>query len=302
VFGTIGDVPVFGLPGNPVSSMVSFELFARPALRKMMGVPKADLVRPTVPAVADDGFRRRPDGKIHFDRVVATMRADGRYHVRSAGGQGSHQLFAMANADALAVIPDGDGVPPGGDVDVARLIPFCSQSGHGPELRANCGHPAARAPCRRSGHLVGRLSPGPAVDAVTVCGVTRPCPFDASVERHADLSPPLPRHGAISPRSASAVRVGGTARISLPASVSPPTCTSICGCSADAHLQRPLERSGWAWWSTARSCQPGHPGISAPAGQLGAISENAPAPSSSPSSSFGSASRRTGRTSERSTF
>jgi molybdopterin molybdotransferase len=120
-FGTIGDVPVFGLPGNPVSSMVSFELFARPALRKMMGVPKADLVRATVPAVADDGFRRRPDGKIHFDRVIATMRADGRYHVRSAGGQGSHQLFAMANADALAVIPDGDGIPPGADVDVLLL-------------------------------------------------------------------------------------------------------------------------------------------------------------------------------------
>jgi molybdopterin molybdotransferase len=120
-FGTVGAVPVFGLPGNPVSSMVSFELFARPALRKMMGVPDADLVRRAVPAIADDGFARRPDGKIHFDRVNATMGVDGRYHVRSAGGQGSHQLLAMANAGALAVVPDGDGIAPGGDVDVLLL-------------------------------------------------------------------------------------------------------------------------------------------------------------------------------------
>jgi molybdopterin molybdotransferase len=120
-FGTIGAVPVFGLPGNPVSSMVSFELFARPALRKMMGVPEADLVRRAVPAIADNGFRRRPDGKIHFDRVSATVGSDGRYHARSAGGQGSHQLFAMANASALAIIPDGDGIAPGADVDVLLL-------------------------------------------------------------------------------------------------------------------------------------------------------------------------------------
>jgi molybdenum cofactor synthesis domain-containing protein len=120
-FGTIGSVPVFGLPGNPVSSMVSFELFARPALRKMMGVPAADLVRRPVTAISDDGVRRRADGKIHFDRVIARIESDGRYHVRSAGGQGSHQLLAMANADALAVVPDGDGIPAGGDVDVLLL-------------------------------------------------------------------------------------------------------------------------------------------------------------------------------------
>jgi molybdenum cofactor synthesis domain-containing protein len=120
-FGTVGDVPVFGLPGNPVSSMVSFELFARPALRKMMGVPEADWVRAPVPAVAAQPFRRSRDGKIHFNRVVASMHDDGRYHVRSAGGQGSHQLFAMANADALAVLPDGDGVGEGSLVDVLLL-------------------------------------------------------------------------------------------------------------------------------------------------------------------------------------
>ena len=118
-FGTIGDVPVFGLPGNPVSSMVSFELFARPALRQMAG--HADLERRHVRAVAPDGLRRHPDGKIHFVRVVASQDDDGRWMVRSAGGQGSHQLSAMAAANALAVVPDGDGVPAGDDVRVLLL-------------------------------------------------------------------------------------------------------------------------------------------------------------------------------------
>ena len=122
-FGLIGDgegaVPVFGLPGNPVSSLVSFELFARPALRKMMG--HAAVHRPAVPAVSDDGLPRKPDGKVHFARVVASLEADGRYHVRSAGGQGSHQLAAMAAANALAVVPDGDGVPAGGVVNTILL-------------------------------------------------------------------------------------------------------------------------------------------------------------------------------------
>lgn len=117
-FGTVGAVPVFGLPGNPVSSMVSFELFARPALRRMAG--RADLDRPIVPAVAPDGFRRGVDGKTHFARVVATQE-NGGWVVRSAGGQGSHQLAAMAAANALAVLPDGDGIEPGGSVDTMLL-------------------------------------------------------------------------------------------------------------------------------------------------------------------------------------
>jgi molybdenum cofactor synthesis domain-containing protein len=107
-------VPVFGLPGNPVSSMVSFELLARPALRRMAGHSRLD--RPRVRAIAPDGLRRRPDGKTHFARVVVD---DG--EARTAGGQGSHQLAAMAAANGLAVLPDGDGVEPGGTVDVLLL-------------------------------------------------------------------------------------------------------------------------------------------------------------------------------------
>ena len=112
-------VPVFGLPGNPVSSMVSFELFARPALRKMMG--HTDLDRTSVVAIADDGLRRRTDGKTHYMRVAGSFRADGRYHVRSVGAQGSHQLAATSLADAIAVVPDGDGIEPGGSVTAMLL-------------------------------------------------------------------------------------------------------------------------------------------------------------------------------------
>jgi molybdopterin molybdotransferase len=118
-FGTVGSTPVFGLPGNPVSAMVSFELFARPALRQMTG--HRDLYRPELPAIADEPLRRHPDGKLHLVRVVATTDDDGRLHVRSSGGQGSHLLRAMALANALALLPDGDGVDAGATVKVVLL-------------------------------------------------------------------------------------------------------------------------------------------------------------------------------------
>lgn len=112
-------VPVFGLPGNPVSSLVSFELLARPALRQMAGMPHP--ARPWVDAVADDGLTRRPDGKVHYQRVVAAFGDDGRVHVRSVGVQGSHQLAATSLANAVAELPDGDGVAAGGTVRTMLL-------------------------------------------------------------------------------------------------------------------------------------------------------------------------------------
>ncbi|MBK9180462.1 MAG: molybdopterin molybdotransferase MoeA [Acidimicrobiales bacterium] len=115
-FGVVAGTPVFGLPGNPVSSLVSFELLARPALRQMMGHRHLD--RPRVAAVADDGLGRRPDGKTHYVRVHVAWGDDGRYHARASGAQGSHQLAAAAAANGLAVVPDGDGVPPGGLVGI----------------------------------------------------------------------------------------------------------------------------------------------------------------------------------------
>jgi molybdenum cofactor synthesis domain-containing protein len=120
-FGVIVDTPVFGLPGNPVSSMVSYELLARPGLRRIAGYPEDQLVRPTVLAVADDDLRRPPDSRVTFSRVTASVGADGRTHVRSAGGQASNLLWPMAMADALAVLPPGTGVAAGDDVDVLLL-------------------------------------------------------------------------------------------------------------------------------------------------------------------------------------
>lgn len=120
-FGTAGATPVFGLPGNPVSSMVSFELFARPALRLMSG--HRQLERPRAQAVADEALVRRPDGKLHLLRVVAERGDDGLVHVRPSGGQGSHMLRAMALADGLAILTDGEGVAAGGRVEVMLLRP-----------------------------------------------------------------------------------------------------------------------------------------------------------------------------------
>jgi molybdopterin molybdotransferase len=118
-FGKLDGVPVFGLPGNPVSSMVSFELMARPALRRMMG--HTQLSRSSVVAIADHELRRHPDGKVHFMRVNGQFADDGRFHITPVNAQGSHQLAATASADAMAVVPDGNGVEVGGEVAVLLL-------------------------------------------------------------------------------------------------------------------------------------------------------------------------------------
>jgi molybdopterin molybdotransferase len=114
-------VPVLCMPGNPVSAMVSFELLARPALRFMMGHRVLD--RPALPARAEEPLTRRRDGKLHFLRVVARVDGDGTLWVRPSGGQGSHQLRAMAEANALAILPDGEGVDAGQPVRVLLIDP-----------------------------------------------------------------------------------------------------------------------------------------------------------------------------------
>ena len=117
-FGTIGDTPIFGLPGNPVSSMVSYELFARSGLRSMMGFSQP--VRPTIQGIAATPLQRRSDGKIHFARV--DVKHEGSELVAySISGQGSHMLAAMARSNALAVLPDGDGCQAGDPVDLLLL-------------------------------------------------------------------------------------------------------------------------------------------------------------------------------------
>jgi molybdopterin molybdotransferase len=119
-FGIVKGKPVFGLPGNPVSSMVSFELFARPAIRRMMGFDHVagGPQRRALPAIAPDGLPRSRDGKTHLVRVAVTMNDAGRLEARQLKGQASNLLHSMALANGLAVVPDGDGVGPGGETFV----------------------------------------------------------------------------------------------------------------------------------------------------------------------------------------
>jgi molybdopterin molybdotransferase len=111
--------PVFGLPGNPVSALVSYELFVRPALRSVAGC--TDLDRPRLAAVAEVDLPRRPDGKLHLMRVMARTGTDGELVVGLIGGQDSHMLHVMAQSNALALVPDGDGVRAGQRVEVLLL-------------------------------------------------------------------------------------------------------------------------------------------------------------------------------------
>src|SRR5262249_51389669 len=121
-FGRVGDAPVFGLPGNPVSSMVSYEVLARPGLRRLAGRADADLHRVPVPAIVHDGgWRGGADERTTFVRVQVEMGPEGRYHVRSAGGQGSHQLYATARAGGLAIVAPGTQVAAGDTVAVLLL-------------------------------------------------------------------------------------------------------------------------------------------------------------------------------------
>jgi molybdopterin molybdotransferase len=101
-FGRIQEKPVFGLPGNPVSSMVAFEQFVRPALLKMMGYRQ--LFRPVIEAVLKEDIEKEP-GRRHFVRSFVTFE-DGRYFVTSTGPQGSDILTSMVRANGLTVIPE----------------------------------------------------------------------------------------------------------------------------------------------------------------------------------------------------
>ncbi len=119
-FGTIGpdSTPVFGLPGNPVSALVSFEAFVRPALRKMLGATPIE--RPKVRAVTTKALTSSP-GKRSFLRVALEVKK-GAYVVTPVSGPGSHLLAGLSRANALAVIPeDVEKVPVGEPVDVLVL-------------------------------------------------------------------------------------------------------------------------------------------------------------------------------------
>jgi molybdopterin molybdotransferase len=119
-FGTIGpdSTPVFGLPGNPVSALVSFEAFVRPALRKMLGATPIE--RPRVRAVTAKALTS-PAGKRSFLRVALEVKK-GAYVVTPVSGPGSHLLAGLSRANALAVVPeDVEKVAAGEPVDVIVL-------------------------------------------------------------------------------------------------------------------------------------------------------------------------------------
>jgi molybdopterin molybdotransferase len=117
-FGRIGERVFFGLPGNPVSSMVTFELFVRPALRRLGGY--RTLSRPRIRARALEPIDN-PGSRPGFLRVRLERRG-GEVGARPTGGQGSGILRSMLLADGLAVLPGDTRIPKGGEVDVILLL------------------------------------------------------------------------------------------------------------------------------------------------------------------------------------
>ena len=106
------EVPHLGLPGNPVSAMVAFEQFARPAIQKMMG--KSGFVKPRINAVLDEPIYNT-DGRRVYARAVISKR-NGAYHARLTGNQSSNLLTSMASANGLAVCPEDLPMKKAGDV------------------------------------------------------------------------------------------------------------------------------------------------------------------------------------------
>jgi molybdopterin molybdotransferase len=103
-FGIIGEdrVPIITLPGNPVSSYISFEQFALPAIRRLMG--RTPYIRPSADALLTDGLRS-PEGRRQFARGILSVR-DGHLAVTPVGPQGSHMIGDLADSDALIVVPE----------------------------------------------------------------------------------------------------------------------------------------------------------------------------------------------------
>lgn len=137
VFGRVGDVPFFGLPGNPVSAMVTFDIFVRPALRKQMGGDPYNV--PTITAVLGEDMRS--DGRRTYARVTLTRRDDAagvdqngeqrnashreyyqEWIAHPTGTQSSGALLSMVLADGLLIIPEGVTMAHAGERFTVRLL------------------------------------------------------------------------------------------------------------------------------------------------------------------------------------
>jgi len=117
-FGAVAGVPVIGLPGNPVSALVTFELFARPLIRRMLGLSGSG--RMTLPAVAKERMPKDEERRAYL-RVQLARGADG-LEARPAGGQASSQLRPMATANALLIVPEGEPAAEAGRTYDALLL------------------------------------------------------------------------------------------------------------------------------------------------------------------------------------
>jgi molybdenum cofactor synthesis domain len=110
-FGQIGDVPLIGLPGNPVSTAVTFELFVRPVIRKMQGQRR--IIKPQVAVAVEQGIAERISRR-HYMRAHVEWR-QGHFVAQITGKQGSHIMTSLRNANALVIVPEnGQSIPPGG--------------------------------------------------------------------------------------------------------------------------------------------------------------------------------------------
>lgn len=116
-YGIIDGKPIFGLPGNPVSSLVVFELFVRPALLKMAG--HTNLLRPTFKATLTADITNK-DGRVNYMRAILTEQ-DGQYIAETTGPQGSGILHSLVLANGLIIIPSGVTLHVGETVDAQFL-------------------------------------------------------------------------------------------------------------------------------------------------------------------------------------
>jgi len=117
-FGTIGGKPVFGLPGNPVSSMISFEQFVRPSLLKMMG--HRQIFRPIIEAILKEEIKKTA-GRRYFIRGSISIEKD-QYFVSTTGEQGSGILRSMVKANGLIVIPESQEMVRAGEKVRVQLL------------------------------------------------------------------------------------------------------------------------------------------------------------------------------------
>jgi len=117
-FGRIKEIPHLGLPGNPVSSMITFELFARPAILKMLG--KKDLAKPTIEAIIENPVVNN-DGRRIFARAVVEKR-NGQYFARLTGPQGSGILTSMTLANGLVIVPEDKADVAAGDTVQVMML------------------------------------------------------------------------------------------------------------------------------------------------------------------------------------